>query len=219
MTERLLPPTFLFRFSVPCRYHNASGSTGAVVLGSEFSIPSFGELEERDSFADIRVAWSEDGLAITCDVTGKSQSLWCRSSKLDDSDGLQVWIDTRDAHNIHRASRFCHRFYFLPQGGGTRSTQPIGEWTAIRRAKENPKPVAGKQLKVKSTVQPNGYHLAAIIPADCLTGFDPVDHPRLGFYFVVIDRELGFQSFCVGSEFPFADDPSLWGTLELKPRN
>jgi hypothetical protein len=34
----------------------------------------------------------------------------------------------------------------------------------------------------------------------------------------VIDRELGWQTFNVGPEFPFQDDPSLWGTLELVKR-
>ena len=29
-----------------------------------------------------------------------------------------VWIDTRNTQNIHRAGRFCHRFAFLPVGAG-----------------------------------------------------------------------------------------------------
>jgi hypothetical protein len=43
-----------------------------------------------------------------------------------------------------------------------------------------------------------------------------VEHPRLGFCYAVMDRELGWQTFTVGPEFPFAEDPSLWGTLELE---
>jgi hypothetical protein len=37
----------------------------------------------------------------------------------------------------------------------------------------------------------------------------------LGFSYAVMDRELGWQTFTVASEFPFDEDPSLWGTLEL----
>jgi hypothetical protein len=37
----------------------------------------------------------------------------------------------------------------------------------------------------------------------------------LGFTYFIFDRELGQQFFSLGSEFPFASDPSLWGTLEL----
>ncbi len=63
---------------------------------------------------------------------------------LDSSDGLRVWIDTRDTHNIHRASRFCHQFVFLPTGGGPRLDQPVAEQTLINRARENATPVREK---------------------------------------------------------------------------
>ena len=66
----------------------------------------------------MRAAWSEAGLAFSVRVEGKKHPSWCRETKLEDSDALQLWIDTRDTHNIHRASRFCHRFIFLPGGGG-----------------------------------------------------------------------------------------------------
>ncbi len=61
-----------------------------------------------------------------------------------------------------------------------------------------------------------GYSLQVLIGAAGLTGFDPEEHPRLGFTYAVVDRELGWQTFSVGSEFPFQDDPSLWGTLDLR---
>ena len=48
-----------------------------------------------------------------------------------------------------------------------------------------------------------------------LNGFEPADHQAIGFTYAVLDRELGWQTFTVGSEFRFQEDPSLWGTLEL----
>jgi hypothetical protein len=47
------------------------------------------------------------------------------------------------------------------------------------------------------------------------TGFDTEEHSRLGFSYAIVDRELGWQTFSVGPEFPIQEDPSLWGTLEL----
>jgi hypothetical protein len=61
---------------------------------------------------------------------------------------------------------------------------------------------------------PGGYLLAAHIPAAALTGFDSDEHPRLGFSYAVIEH--GWQTFTVGPEFPFVEDPSLRGELELK---
>jgi hypothetical protein len=215
MSEPLLASTFLFRFSAPCRRCDPVWSARGVELDERHLLPSFGELEGRPLFADLRAAWSEQGLTFALRVAGKKQPPWCRASRLEDSDGLQVWIDTRDTHNIHRASRFCHRFAFLPLGGGRHEDEPVARWLLINRARENPKPVAEKTLLIRSEKRIDGYLVQAHVPAEALTGFDPAEHPRLGFSYAIVDRELGWQTLTVGPEFPFMEDPSLWGTLEL----
>jgi hypothetical protein len=215
MNEPLLASTFLFRFSIPCRRCDSLWPVKGGELGAEYALPSFGELEGRPKFADLRIAWSEDGLLFTLRVSGKRQSLWCRSSRIEDSDGLHVWIDTRDTHNIHRASRFCHRFAFLPIGSGAGENQPLGRLLVIHRSREDPKSVADSALRVHAVVDPGAYLLQAYIPAAALTGFDPLEHPRLGFMYAVADRELGWQTLSMGPEFPIDEDPSLWGSLEL----
>ena len=48
-----------------------------------------------------------------------------------------------------------------------------------------------------------------------LNGYDPEQNPRLGVYYAVRDAELGEQVLSVGADFPFSEDPSLWGVLEL----
>jgi hypothetical protein len=215
MTEPLLAPNFLFRFSAPCRRCDPVWSPRGVALDERYVLPSFGELEGRPVFADLRAAWSDQGLSFALRVAGKQQATWCRANRIDDSDGLQVWIDTRDTHNIHRASRFCHRFVFLPFGGDRRDEEPVGQLLMINRARENPKPVAERILQVRSEKRIDGYLLQAHLPAAAITGFDPAEHPRVGFSYAVVDRELGWQTFSVGPEFPLLEDPSLWGTLEL----
>ncbi len=82
-------------------------------------------------------------------------------------------------------------------------------------AQRNPKPVAKNTLQIRREQRLGGYILRAAIPAAALTGFDPDQYPRLGFSYAVTDRELGWQTFAVGAEFPFTSDPSLWGSLEL----
>ncbi|MBW3597098.1 MAG: hypothetical protein KY475_07465 [Planctomycetes bacterium] len=186
-------------------------------LGEKHRLPSFGELEGRPLFADVRGAWSPRGFSFWVQVTGKRQMPWCRDSRLDESDGLSVWIDTRNTQNIHRASRFCHRFVFLPSGGGRRMEEAVAAALPINRAKEHPKPAPADSLRVRSQQRVGGYVLEAHIAAAALTGFDPAEHPRIGFAYAAIDRELGWQTFTVGPEFPFVEDPSLWGELELTP--
>lgn len=213
-TQPILAPTFLFRFSVPCRELKSPWAS-EIELAPEYTMPSFGSLEDRPQFAEVRMGWSGDGLGVSVRVGGKKQTPWCRESRVEDSDGLSLWIDTRDTHNIHRASRFCHWFVLLPQGGGPRSDQPVAQLMPIPRARENAKPIAPGQIRIRSEKRIDGYILRALIPAEAITGYDPAEHPRLGFSYAVTDRELGWQTFTVGSEFPFPSDPTLWGSLEL----
>jgi hypothetical protein len=215
MSEPLLPTRFLFRFATDCLYQPALGVKAPDELPPQCRLPALGELEGQKSFADVRGAWSEAGLAFSVRVEGKRHPSWCRETKLEDSDGLQLWIDTRDTHNIHRASRFCHRFIFLPSGGGRNFEQPVADQLLVDRARENANPIRPGQLRANSEKRVGGYVLSVFIPTAGLTGFNPADHPRLGFTYFIFDRELGQQYFSLGFEFPFASDPSLWGTLEL----
>jgi hypothetical protein len=215
MSEPLLPKRFLFRFSTPCLYREKLWTAKGAGMDATCRLLSLAELENLRPWANVRAAWNETGLAFAVRIQGKEQPPWCRTTRPEDSDGLQVWIDTRDVHNIHRAGRFCHRFLFMPVGGGQRLDQPVAQWLPINRAREHPQAIPPDALKVHSRKQTGGYRLGAFIPAEALTGFDPEEHPRLGFTYAVLDRELGEQTFGVGSPMPYQDDPSLWATLEL----
>ncbi len=217
MPDALMPASFLFRYSVPCLYRDQPWSdVGApLALDESYRLPSFASLDGGPEGPQMRTAWNEAGLTFSLRVAGKRQTPWCRENRVDESDGLHIWIDTRDTHNIHRAGRFCHYFVFLPIGGG-RGDEPIAAQLLINRARENARPVGPRALRVRGQKQPDGYLLDAFIPADALTGFDPIEHPRLGFMYAVIDREIGVHTFACPPEFPFRDDPSVWVTLELK---
>jgi hypothetical protein len=215
MPETLINPALLFRFAAPCRYFAGGWSAKGPSLGAEYRLPCFSELSGKPAFADFRCGWSEAGLVLNVEVRGKNQPPWCRDSRIEDSDGVQVWIDTRNTQNIHRAGRFCHRFAMLPSGAGRRLDEPAIALLAINRAKESPREIDPRRLQVRSELRQDGYLLEAFLPAETLTGFSPADQPAIGFSYAVIDRELGWQTFSVGPELPFIDDPSLWGTLDL----
>ena len=215
MAEQILPSTFLFRFACPCYYKAKLWSHDSAQLGDEHRIPSFGELDGNRIFADVRGGWNEQEIAFWVRVAGKKQLPWCRASRVEDSDGFQVWIDTRATQNIHRAGRFCHRFLFMPAGSGRRFEDPAAQLVPINRARENPKPPPAGSVEVRCEKRIDGYILHARIDAAALTGFDPREQPRLGFCYAIYDRELGWQTFTVGEQFPFDEDPSLWGALDL----
>ncbi len=219
MSDTLVPPAFLFRLAIPCHYYAGRWNKDGVGLDERHVMTSFhAELNLGPRFAEFRMGWNPEGLYFHLRTTQKRQSSWCRDTRAEESDGLSVWIDTRNTQNIHRAGRFCHRFVFLPQGSGRMMNEPTALLLPIARAREEPRALPPNALKVLSEKRIDGYILQAFVPASAITGFDPTEHPRLGFYYAVMDRELGWQTFSLGPEFPFSSDPSLWGTLELTPQ-
>src|SRR5436853_1251674 len=147
--ESLISPPMLFRFSAPCLRMEEKWSAAGIKLNEQYRLPCFAELAGKKSFADVRLGWSEAGIALNVTVQGKQQPPWCRDSRIDDSDGVQIWIDTRNTQNIHRAGRFCHRFALLPVGSGRKLDEPLIALLAINRAKESPREIDPRQLQIR----------------------------------------------------------------------
>ena len=215
--SRLLDPTFAFRFEIALRRHPLVWKPTGLQLPDSCRIPSFGALADRSLYADVRVAWDASGIGFAVRAGGKRQLPWCRDTRVEESDGFHLWIDTRCSPGIHRANRFCHRFLFMPIGGGPKRDIPVAAMLPIHRARQTPHPVKDELLKVAGRLKQDGYELSGLIPASALTGFDPSEYPRLGFWYAVIDRERGWQTFSLGPEFPVTEDPSLWGEAQLAP--
>ena len=205
---------FLYRFRFPCKYADVG-----TVLDETYQLPNVNQLEDSNVQNrlpyDFRIGWHETGLLFSLIVSGKSQSLWCRSTQPDESDGIQICLDTRDIKDIHRATRFCHRLLFMPIGTGRDQSQPVAVWLPIHRAREHPNSIDPSQIKMQSKVSATGYQLDVFLPGKILTGFDPSEHPNLGFHFSVSDREYGDRYFLVAPPLPHDQDPSLWGTLAM----
>lgn len=219
-TAPLIDPTFVFRFEIPLRTHDCSFDTSSSKMGLELPeecrIASFGQLSGKRSFADVRMAWDKLAIAFTVEVSGKKTPPWCRDSRMEDSDGFHLWIDTRCSPGIHRATQYCHRFLFMPSGGGPRRESPMTGLIPINRARQNPKPPPAGSIQVHAQARHDGYRMAGRIAAAAMTGFDALQFPRIGFYYAVIDRELGWQTFSLSEEYPVVEDPSLWGEATLE---
>lgn len=215
----VVPPRFLFRWSFPVRrWDGAPAAKGRLLdLPESFTLPWPAGFDAEPTFAQVRMGWNAGGLALAVSVTGKRQSLRIQPQLPAESDGVQLWIDTRATQTVHRATRFCHHFCLLPATGrtGKSASIPLAVGLPIARAREDAVAADATGVRLWSEVRPDGYDLEAWIPADALTGFDPQGSPRLGWYLLVRDVELGDQTLTVGREFPYDADPSLWQTLEL----
>lgn len=215
-SERLFDPALLFRLQLhPVTVPTPFGQRDWQ-LPPEAELPNTGAgLSGQKSFATLKLAVSDTGLFLSVAVTGKRQLPWCRESRLEDSDGLHLLIDTRNSRDVHRATRYCHRFVFSPMGRGPKSEQPFSGWAPINRARENSRPPAEKLLFTQANVAQNGYEMWAALHWQALSGFDRADFPVLGFYAIVLDRELGWQTLGLGPPLLVLEDPSLWCELAL----
>lgn len=205
----------LFRYRIPCAKIKDDKKT-AVELPAANAIPDFSESDSGKSFSQLRTAWSETGIYFWLKVQRKKQSLWCRKTQLLESDGLQIWLDTRDTHNVHRATKYCHWFLFLPEGDGGDQKKPISTMLKINRAREHSPAINQYPISVSSSVSKTGYTMAIFIPGTNINGWETNEHRMIGFNYIVTDRELGIDSLGLGVEFPISEDPSLWQTLILQ---
>lgn len=209
----VVPPTFLFRYSVPVPRVDPA----ADLLADAPAFPTFDELldlDERDpAFGRLALGWSERGLGVSVEVTGKRHPVYYDVLEPWESDGLAVWFDTRNTGNVHRATRFCHQFALTP--GAAAEDEPAWRQLPIARAKEEAPEAKPGSVDVTVDLRDDGYRLDAWFSAAALTGYDPESSPRLGFTWHLRDAELGNRYCTVGPDFPFTADPSLWVTIEL----
>jgi hypothetical protein len=214
----IIPARFLLRVAHPCRYVKKlprSSGERLVDLPESFHLDNFAAIDAQKNFADVRLAWNEKGIGLHATVTGKDQDPRGDATDAKHSDGITLWLDTRDARTSHRASRYCHQFTFLPTGGGPDRDEPFFVQTKIHRALQDAPIASAAAVPFRSARLKSGYRIEAFLPLAVLTGFDPDEHPRLGIYYAVRDVELGEQVLGVGHEFPYAEDPSVWEVLEL----
>jgi hypothetical protein len=214
----LLPPSFLFHVCYPCRHVKdiPHKKDDLLDLPPSCRLESFAVMDGRPAFADLRLAWNEQGLGLQVEVRGKDQLPQGDISRPRASDGVTLWLDTRDARTSHRASRFCHQFHFLPAGGGPEHDEPAFAQVPIHRALQDAPLCTQADVKFRSRSRKSGYVIEAFLPAAVLNGFDPEQNPRLGFFVAVRDSEHGDHLLSGSAEFPYWEDPSLWSALQLE---
>jgi hypothetical protein len=209
----------MFDFSLPVKQCSPPSrrKTGRLLKQTEMSslfLPS--SLNQQPGFATVAAGWHPDGLGLVFCVSGNPQACAGSSTDVKHSDCALIWIDTRPAGNVQRATEYCHHFACLPSdgqaaGGPAVVVQPIAQ-QRIQRIDSNP-----EKMTCRTHSKKDGYELEVWIPGSQLYGFREISElGRLGFYCVVQDTHLGDQPLSVGDDFPTSYNPSTWIQLELQ---
>ena len=214
----LLPNRFLVRLLYACPYVKGmpqDDEESLVELPEAARLDPFADMDGAPHFADVRLAWNETGLGFTVDVKGKENFPIGDADRPRQSDGVTLWIDTRGDRTGHRATRTCHQFHFLAAGGGPNKDEPAFLQTKIHRALQDAPLASSADVPFRYDRAKGGYRIEVFLSANVLTGFDPEQYARLGVFYSVKDFEKGEQTPGADSDFPFAEDPSLWASLDL----
>ena len=217
MTTPLLPQAFWFRVAPSCRrVENIPRSQGRLLdLDASCELPDFNALNGDESWIKVRAGYNAGGLGLTFEITGKVGVISPDASIPTGLDQVQIAVDTRDTRNVHRATRFCHRFVAtVTQGKGKALDSSVVQKTIARAIADAPLARAGAILSRAERIV-SGYRLELFLPAEVLNGFDPETNRRLGLTYHVSDPDRGSQFMTIGREFPLFEDPSLWATLVL----
>lgn len=208
------PRRALFQFELPIHHIARPPRVDGDISkwNRKYLVPPLVELEDEPAVADVYWAWHADGFYAAFDVPNRNGRLQCDAKEWWKHDGLRLCLDTRDARDIRRATRFCHFFYLLPTGGGKDGKRPVVGTHRMSRAKEPPPDVDVSLVKIAAHVERQRYSVEVAIPAACLSGWDPVEHARIGVFYKVKDTHLGSQHLTADDELGWNVDPSTWAT-------
>jgi hypothetical protein len=217
-TTPLLPQSFWFRLSIPCRRVDGvpkPGGKGLFDLPVGCRLPQTAKLDGKSPWAEVRLAWNPKGLAVVVRAEGTLDALGA-ADRPEGEYGVQVWVDTRDTRDVSRATRFCHRFDARLVAGTKGNTPSVTvHQRTIARAVADAPTARANLITTAIETSKAGWRLALFLPAEALNGYDPDTNRRLGFYYQVNDPERPAEFLGVGREFPVGENPSLWSTLEL----
>src|SRR5947209_8294224 len=91
----IVPNRFLVRVCHPCPFvkdapRDTDEDERLVELPETARLDNFAALDEKENFADVRLAWNDFGLAVQVEVRGKEQEPVGDGDKPSGSDGLRL---------------------------------------------------------------------------------------------------------------------------------
>lgn len=209
------PSRLLFRSTVDCAHVDGICVDGQLDDWADISpLPPLCSLDGQRPFAELRVAWSQQGIYVAMS-TERQEPVAVSRQRPHSADSLQVWLDTRGGSSGHRATRFCHHFILLSCGGGPNRRDPTGWQVPIRRALEQGGMADPDDLAVAAAHDGNSYSLEALLPGHVLHGFDPEPDNLIGFTYLMTDLVRGRQTYACSDAFPYPHDPGTWSRLRL----
>jgi len=214
----LIPAALLVKMRVPCwRVSDlAQRIRRGTALPNGCTLQTITAMGRSDSKITVQTGWSDAGLGIVVEVSGKAKPPEGDPTRPHLADGVSIWINTRGGLTGKRATSYCHLLHLLPLGGGEDKSEPVICQGKIPRALEEAPPIPLSKIFFRSRLEKGGYTVSALIPESALHGFDHEENRTLAFLVKVQDMERGAMVSCADLEVNFEEDPSWWDRLILR---
>jgi len=204
------PARLLFEVTADCAYVVDPWSVAPSQWGP--ALPPLGELDGAPPFAQVYVAWNNEGLYVAAQIPKQGPIVGNRRRPTS-GDGMQLWVDTQPEQSGHRATRYCHHFVILPRAPGVAG--PLAWQQQIRRARSRPPLCDAEDIEVEVSREEGQYLLQVGLTSAALNGFEPHEHSEIGFNYLIHDTAAGRQLWSCPAQVPYQRDPTFWGRLRL----
>lgn len=203
-SEKIPPiaPLHFFRMNAEVKYGKPEGK--------KYLLPQTADLLGEESFADVALAWQEEGIFARVVVHQPFEE--AVYPKYEEGNAIELFFDTRDLKEAGFPTRFCHHFLILPQ-----EVQGVQALELSRFRTEDRHPLCDPgAIEVHTENTPKSFSVEIGFPADILHGYDPRSFDRLGFTYCIHRPKKGSQHFAVSSrDIAIAQHPSFWATCQL----
>jgi hypothetical protein len=203
-----IAPVHFFRLNVDLKYGK---EITRKLFGKGFQLPDTSSFLGEDHFADVAIAWNEDGIEVRVHVHQKFET--ASYPKFEEGDAIELFIDTRDLKDAGFPTRFCHHFLILPQ-----EVQGVRALELTRFRNEDSHPLCDPDaIQVETEMTSRDYTIRIHLPAEILYGYDPKAFDKLGLTYCIHRPKRESQHFAVSSNYvQVAQHPSLWATCKLE---
>jgi hypothetical protein len=197
-------------FSLEGRILYSKSAPSSKLMKRSFLLPDTSEWLAEERFADVALAWNEEGIFV--DVFVEQAFEEAAYPRYFEGDAVELFFDTRDLKTAGFATRFCHQFVFLPQPVQGIQAQEI---THFRTEDTHPLCDAA-ELQVNTEIESKKYAMQIFIPASCLHGYDPATFDRIGMTYRIHRFKGSPQHFALSSQhFSLEQHPRLWASFKL----
>lgn len=203
-----LAPLDFFALEGELNYVKASPSLKE--MRKKFLLPDMSPFLAEEKFAEVALAWSESGIYICIFVDRPFEE--ASYPRFNEGDAVELFFDTRDLKTAGFATRFCHRFVFLPQPVQGISAQEITHFRT-----EDTHPLCDPaDLQITSEIGKKDYSMQIFIPAHALHGYDPASFEKIGFTYRIHRAKGAPQHFALSSQhFSIEQHPRLWASFKF----